>query len=163
MPAAVGLPRNHSAEPVNAGLAVIIGIQEDLALLAVTTRPCAVSESALMTWMLTRAPAFTTIAGSVMPAMRKVSSGPPDGLARTVSRTVAPEKVVVCRARLTVAPAGIWLPSRVALAGLIRGPGAPANSAPMILPGSREVPIMKPGRAWPRIQAGAARPPIIQP
>src|SRR6266536_2865049 len=92
MPAAVGLPRNHSAEPVNAGLAVIIGIQEDLALLAVTTRPCALSGSALMTWIVTHVPAFTTFAGSVMPAMRKVSPGPPDGLAMTVSRTVAPEK-----------------------------------------------------------------------
>jgi hypothetical protein len=43
MPAAVGLPRNHGAEPANAGLAVIIGIHEDLTQLAVTTKPCAVS------------------------------------------------------------------------------------------------------------------------
>src|SRR6266536_427868 len=91
MPAAVGLPRNHSAEPVNAGLAVIIGIHADLA-----------------------------------------------------------------------PPAGTWLPSAVAWPGLTRGPGAFAQSRPMILPGSRMVPIMKPGRAWPRIHAGAARPPIIQ-
>src|SRR6266496_1863624 len=114
MPAAVGLPRNHSAEPVNAGLAVIIGIHADLAPLAVMTRPCAAPGSALMTWMVTRAPAWT------------------------------------------------WLPSAVAWPGLTRGPGAFAQSRPMILPGSRMVPIMKPGRAWPRIHAGAARPPIIQ-
>src|ERR1019366_8849764 len=79
----VGLPRNHSAEPVNAGLAVIIGIHEAVAPLAVTTRPCEVPGSALMTSMLTWAPAFTTMAGLVMPAMRKVSSRPPGGLART--------------------------------------------------------------------------------
>ena len=56
IPAGVGLPRNHRAEPVKAGWAVIIGIQA-AALLAVMTRPCAVSGSALMTWMLTCAPA----------------------------------------------------------------------------------------------------------
>lgn len=47
IPAAVGLPRNHSAEPVNAGVAIIIGIH-DWGLPAVMTRPCAMSRSALM-------------------------------------------------------------------------------------------------------------------
>src|SRR6266571_6274425 len=122
MPAAVGLPRNHSAEPGNAGRAVIIGIQEEVASLAVTAGPCAVSGSALMTWMLMCAPAGTTIAGLTIPAMRKVSSGPPAGLATMVSETLAPEKVIVCRARLTVAPAGSWLPARVAPAEVTRGP-----------------------------------------
>src|ERR1039457_2031645 len=161
MPADVGLPRNHSAEPVNAGWAVIIGIHEDVAPLAVTTRPCAVSESVLMTSMLTRAPAFTAMAGLVRPTIRKVSSRPPAGLARTVSRTLLPEKVILFWVRLTVAPAGTWLPSLVAWVRLTRGPGAPANSTPMILPGSLEVPIMQPGSVLPRIQAGASRPPII--
>src|SRR6266487_5974133 len=93
MPAAVGLPRNHSAEPVNAGLAVIIGIHADLAPLAVMTRPCAAPGSALMTWMVTRAPAFTTMAGSVRAARRNLSSGASGGLATTVSRALLPEKV----------------------------------------------------------------------
>lgn len=57
IPAAVGLPRNHSAEPPNEGAAVIIGIQDDRGLLAVMTRPCAVPGSALTTWMLTWDPA----------------------------------------------------------------------------------------------------------
>src|SRR5258708_6254352 len=162
MPAAVGLPRNHSAEPGNAGRAVIIGIHDEVASLAVTTRPCAVSGSALMTWMLTRAPAFTTMAGLTIPATRKISSGPPRGLATMVSRTLLPEKVIVCRARLTVAPAGAWLASRGAPAGAPPGPGAPANSAPLILPGSPGVAIMRPGGALPRIQAGGVVPPIIQ-
>jgi hypothetical protein len=39
MPADVGLPRNHAAEPGKAGRAVSIGIHEDLAPLAVITRP----------------------------------------------------------------------------------------------------------------------------
>src|ERR1039457_6337368 len=141
MPADVGLPRNHSAAPVNAGLAVIIGIHEAVAPLAVTTRPCEVPGSALMTSMLTWARAFTPMTGLVMPARRKVSSGAPGGLARTVSRRFVREKVIVCWARLAVAPAGIWLPSRAAWAGLTRGPGAFANSEPMILPGSLEPPV----------------------
>src|SRR5580658_10659831 len=110
MPADVGLPRNHTADPVNAGLAVSIGIHEEPAPLAVMTRPCAVARSALTTWMLTRAPTFTTTTGSTRPAMRNVSLGPPAGLARTTSRTLAPEKVMRCRALLTVAPAGSWRP-----------------------------------------------------
>src|SRR6516164_8492585 len=81
IPAAIGLPRNHSAEPVNAGRLVIIGIHEDRAGPLVMTRPWAVSGSALMSWMLTCAPAGTVILGLTMPAMRKVSSGPPAGLA----------------------------------------------------------------------------------
>ena len=60
-----------------------------------------------------------------------------------------------------VAPAGTWLPSRPAWAALTRRPGAFANSEPMTCPGSLEVPIMKPGSTLPRIQAGAAVPPII--
>ena len=68
---------------------------------------------------------------------------------------------IVFAARSSVAPAGTWLPAWAAWAALTRGPGAFANSEPMTLPGSLEVPIMKPGRAWPRIQAGAAAPPII--
>ena len=52
--------------------------------LAVMTRPCAVSGSALTTWTVTRAPVGTTTRGSVRPAMRKVSSGPPTGLATAV-------------------------------------------------------------------------------
>jgi hypothetical protein len=38
IPAAVGLPRNHKAEPVNAGRLVIIGIGEDRGLLPDTSR-----------------------------------------------------------------------------------------------------------------------------
>src|ERR1022692_333904 len=41
MPAEVGLPRNYRAEPRNAGLAFITGIQEMRACPAVTPRPCA--------------------------------------------------------------------------------------------------------------------------
>lgn len=87
MLAGVGLPRNQTAEPGNAGREVTIGIGEVVLPPAVMTRPWAVSESALMTSMLTRAPAGTVMAGSVRPAIRKASSGPPEGLARTVSRT----------------------------------------------------------------------------
>ena len=112
MPADVGLPRNQTAEPGNAGRAVTIGIAEDVAPLAVMTKPCAVSGSALMTSMLTWAPAATVMAGSVRPTMRKVSSGPPAGLARTVSRTLVPVKVIRFAARSSVAPVGAWLPSR---------------------------------------------------
>src|ERR1700691_2725324 len=129
MPADVGSPRNHIADPGNAGRAVIIGIREEPAPLAVMTRPCAVSGSALMTSMLTRAPALTVMAGLVMPAMRNVSSGPPGGLARMTSRTVVPEKVMRCLALLTVAPAGIWRPRLAVWAGLTRVPGAFENSA----------------------------------
>ena len=60
---------------------------------AVMTMPCAVSESALMTWMLTRAPAGTMMAGLVRPTARNVSSGPPEGLASMVSRPAAVVKV----------------------------------------------------------------------
>lgn len=61
MPARVGLPRNHTAEPENAGRAVIIGIGEDVASTAAMTRPWAVSGSALMTSMLTWAPVVTVM------------------------------------------------------------------------------------------------------
>src|SRR5580704_2818578 len=94
MPAVVGLARNQTEEAGNAGRAVIIGIQDVVLPPAVMTRPCAVPGSALMTWMLTWAPAGTVMAGSVRPAMRKGSSGPPAGLARTVSRTPVPVKVI---------------------------------------------------------------------
>src|SRR5436190_12264317 len=126
IPAEVGLPRNHSAEPVKAGRSVIIGIQV-AAVLAVITKPCAVSGSALMTSMLTRAPAGTTIAGLVMPTARNVSSGPPDGLASTVRRAIVAVKVRVFAARSARAPAGTWAPSVVACAALTRGPGAFAH------------------------------------
>src|SRR3974390_2763901 len=116
MPADVGLPRNHRAEPVKAGRAVIIGIHEVVASLAVMTRPCAVSGSALMSWMVTWAPAGTMMRGLTRPAARKVSSGPPAGLPRMVSRTVVVVKVMVLLAALTWAPAGTWLPSAVACA-----------------------------------------------
>src|SRR5215470_5117045 len=95
MPAAVGLPRNHSAEPVNAGRLVIIGNHGNRPGPLVMTRPWAVSRSALMTWILTWAPAGTVILGLTMPAMRKVSSGPPAGLATAVKCTVPVVKVMV--------------------------------------------------------------------
>ena len=91
-----------------------------------------------------------------------VSSGPPAGLATTVIRALVPENVICLAARLMMAPAGIALPRRASAAWLTRGPGAPADSAPMTFPGSPEAPIMKPGSACPRIQAGAPRPPVIQ-
>src|SRR6266536_4503079 len=103
IPAAVGSPRNHSAEPANAGVAVIIGIH-DRALLAVMTSPCAVSGSALMICMLTRDPAGSMRAGLTSPAMRKVSSGPPGGLATTARWLLAGVKVVGCRTGLTPGP-----------------------------------------------------------
>ncbi len=48
-------------------------------------------------------------------------------------------------------------------AGLTRGPGAWANSVPMMVPGSVPVavPIMERGRVPPRIQPGALVPPVI--
>src|SRR6516225_4130563 len=111
IPAVVGLPRNQTAAPANAGWLVIIGIGEEVSALAVMTRPCAVSGSALMTWMLTWAPAGTVMAGLTRPAMRKVSSGPPAGLATATRWTLPVVKVMVFAARSTRAPAGIWLPS----------------------------------------------------
>ena len=71
---------------MKAGRAVIIGIREALASPAVMTRPTA----------------------------RNVSSGPPDGLARMVSRTDVVVKVMALAALLTWAPAGTWLPSAAA-------------------------------------------------
>lgn len=53
MPADVGLPRNHSADPVKAGGAVIIGIHDVDEPLAVTSNPCAMSGSAFTTSMVT--------------------------------------------------------------------------------------------------------------
>ena len=99
---------------MKAGRAVIIGIREALASPAVMTRPCAVSGSALMSWMVTRAPAGTTMRGLTRPTARNVSSGPPDGLARMVSRTDVVVKVMALAALLTWAPAGTWLPSAAA-------------------------------------------------
>src|SRR5215472_5733931 len=161
MPAAVGSPRNHSAEPVNAGRAVIIGIDDDRSWLAVMTRPCEVSGSALMTSMETLAPARTMIFGLTRPAMRNVSSGPPAGPARATSLTVRVAKVTVPMARLMTAPAGTWLPRLAASPGLTRGPGAAAHSLPMNWPGSALVPIIENGQRAPRIQAGALVPPNI--
>src|ERR1700722_1587696 len=135
MPADVGSPRNHTAAPAKAGPAlIIIGIREDSARLAVITRPCAVSASALMTSMEMWAPALTAMAGSVRPAIRKVLSG----LAGTTRRTLVRGKVIVCWARLAVAPAGIRAPSQAARAGATRVPGAYANRAPMTFPASPE-------------------------
>jgi hypothetical protein len=85
MPTTVGLPSNHSAEPLNASRLVIIGIHGNRPWPPVMTRRWAVSGSGLMTWMLTRAPAGTVILGLIVPAMRKVSSGPPAGLAGAAS------------------------------------------------------------------------------
>src|SRR5215831_2391628 len=142
MPALVGLPRNHSAEPPNAGRAVIIGMYERAPWLPAMTRPWAVSGSALTTSMLTRAPDSTTSLGLTSPAILKVSSGPPAGLARTANRTLLVVNVIEFAARLTRAPAGIWPPNLVTRAGLTRGPGALAQNRPMTLPGSVLVPIM---------------------
>jgi len=58
-------------------------------------------------------------------------------------------------------PGRAWLPSCPAVAGLIRGPVALANSLPMTVPGSVPVPIMVPGRVPPRIQPGLPVPPVI--
>lgn len=52
----MGSPRNHRAEPVNAGRLVITGIHEDWPRLAVMTMPWAVPGSALMISMLTLGP-----------------------------------------------------------------------------------------------------------
>src|SRR5262249_61989310 len=100
IPAVVGLPRNHTAEPANAVWLVIIGIGEELSALAAMTRPWAVSGSALTTSMLTLAPAGTVMAGLTRPAMRKVSSGPPAGLATATRWTLTAAKVTVFAARL---------------------------------------------------------------
>src|ERR1039458_8792027 len=106
MPADVGLPRNQSAAPVNAGEAVIIGIQDAAPPPLTITSPWAVSGSALMTCMLTRAPALTVMAGSTMPAMRNVSSGPPAGLATTVMRAGVPGKAIWRAGRVPGAAGG---------------------------------------------------------
>jgi hypothetical protein len=124
------------------------------------TSPWAMPASALISSMLTCAPAETTMAGSVIPAMRN-DSADIDGLASTARLTLVVMKVMVRAARSMLAPAGTWLPSAVAWTGLTRGPGAPANSLPMTVPGSVLVPIMKPGRVPPRIQPGAPVPPVI--
>jgi hypothetical protein len=62
IPAAVGLPRNHRAEPGNEGAAVIIGMAELAAPAGMMTRPWAMSASALTISMVTRAPAGTLMA-----------------------------------------------------------------------------------------------------
>src|SRR5579875_231212 len=160
IPAAVGSPRNHSAEPGKAGAAVIIGIADRAASADVMTSPWAMSASALISSMLTCAPAGTMIEGSVIPAMRNESAGI-DGEASTARFTLAVVKVMARAARLMLAAAGTWLPSAVAWAGLTRGPGALANSLPMTVPGSLLPPIMEEGRVPPRIQPGAPVPPFI--
>jgi hypothetical protein len=123
IPAAVGSPRNHRAAPVNAGLLVIIGIGEDRPSLAVMTKPWAVPGSALTTSMLTLAPAGTTTVGLTMPPMRKVSSGPPAGLATAARCTLPVAKVMVRAARSMRAPGGVWVPSVVAWPGPVPRPG----------------------------------------
>src|SRR5579863_5206726 len=101
--AADGLPRNHSAAPVNDGEAVIIGMAERAVPAGMMTRPWAMSASALISSMVTCAPAGTLIAGLVIPAMRNDSAGV-DGLASTARSTVAVVKVTVRAARFTLAP-----------------------------------------------------------
>ena len=85
MPTTVGLPRTHSAEPLNASRLVTTGIHRNRPWPPVMTKPWAVSGSALTTWMLTRTPAGTVILGLIAPAMRKISPGPPAGLASAAS------------------------------------------------------------------------------
>ncbi len=92
---------------------------------------------------------------------RRAHSGPPDGLASIVRRTVVAVKVMVLAARSARAPAGTWLPSVAARAALTRRPGALAHRLPMIFPGSVLVPIMEPGRAPPLIQPSAPLLPVI--
>src|ERR1700733_14224862 len=118
MPAEGGLPRNHTAEPLKGGTAVLIGISQDAEPLAVTTSPCAAPESAFTTSTVTRAPDFTVITGFTMPATRDVSPGPPEGRASTTKLPAAPEKVIRSRARSTVEPAGTSLPSLAASVAL---------------------------------------------
>ena len=115
--------------------------------------------------MMTCAPAGTMMRGLIRPAARNVSSGPPAGLPKIVSRTAMLVKVIVLAALLTWASAGTWLPRAAAWAALTRGPGAFAHRLPMILPGSVllpiiPVPIMAEGRA-PVIQPGETAPPVI--
>ncbi len=59
-----------------------------------------------MTSMLIRDPVGTMRAGLVSRAMRKVSSGPPAGLATATRWMLAAVKVTVFAARLMLAPAG---------------------------------------------------------
>src|SRR6266487_2749829 len=60
-PGGGGVAQEPQGRAANAGRSVIMGIHEDTSELAVTTRPWAVSGSALMTWMLTWAPAGTVM------------------------------------------------------------------------------------------------------
>jgi hypothetical protein len=85
------------------------------------------------------------------------------GEASTTRFTLVVLKVTMRAERSMLAPAGSWLPRRCASAGLTRGPGAPANRVPMMVPGSVPAapPIMWAGRSWPRIQPGAPVPPVI--
>ena len=165
-PGGGGVAEEPQRQPANAGRSVIIGIHEAVAPLAVTTRPWAMSASALTSSMVTRAPAGTLTAGLVIPAMRNDSAGM-DGLASTARVTFIVVKVMVFAALLTSAPAGTWVPSVVAWAVPTRGPGAPANRAPMTLPGSVPPPvipvlIIAAGRVPPAIQPGVAVPlPVI--
>src|SRR5215471_330723 len=94
IPAAVGLPRNHSADPLNEGAAVIIGMYERAAPVGMMTRPWAMSGSALTSSMVTCAPAGTLIAGSVIPAVRNDSAGI-EGEASTARLTFMLVKVMV--------------------------------------------------------------------
>src|ERR1700677_2757924 len=163
MPVAVGFPRNHTDAPLKAGAEAIIGIHEEADPVAVITSPWALSGSAFTTLMLTRAPFCTVTVGSTMPAMRNVSSGPPEGLARTIRLAECPEKVTCLVWVSSVAPAGTTLLSRVASVELTRVPGASAKRRPMTSPGSLLDPIIPLGSDPPFIHPGAFVPPIIHP
>jgi hypothetical protein len=106
MPTTVGLPTTHSAEPLNASRPVIIGIHGNRPWPPVMTKPCAVTGSALMTWMLTRTPARTVILGLIVPAMRKVSPGPPAGLASRTAPAVMAKMLQVNPVAPQIVPFG---------------------------------------------------------
>jgi len=86
IPAEVDSPKNHSAAPEKAGGVLIIGVGDDDAPSAVTTSPWAMSESALISSMVTLAPGGTTMVGFTITLVRKFSAGM-EGLARTTRWT----------------------------------------------------------------------------
>jgi len=104
---------------------VIIGMYEPPALAGMMTSPWARSPSALTNSMHTCAPAGALTEGSVIPAMRNDSAGI-EGEASTTRCTFVVVKVMVRAALSMLAPAGTWLVSNCACAGLTRGPGAGA-------------------------------------
>jgi hypothetical protein len=135
MPAEVGFPRNHSAEPLKAAAADSIGIGEDAEPVTMMTSPCAALESAFTTSMLIRAPDCTAMVGFTIPATRNVPVGLPEGLASKTRWSEVPEKVIRSSEWSAVAPVGTSLPSRIASVELTRGPGALAKRWPL---GDRE-------------------------